>query len=53
MIDAEDQLAGSRIDSVEVAATTTDQAQPYAELGLRAEEYQRILDIIGRRPTDA
>ncbi|MDT7691275.1 MAG: phosphoribosylformylglycinamidine synthase subunit PurL, partial [Pseudonocardiales bacterium] len=52
-ISSEDQLAGSRIDSVEVAATTPDQAQPYAELGLRAEEYQRIRDILGRRPTDA
>ena len=41
------------IDSVEVAANTPDQAQPYAELGLRAEEYQRIRDILGRRPTDA
>ena len=41
------------IDSVEVAATTPDQAQPFAELGLRAEEYQRIRDILGRRPTDA
>ncbi|MDT7628934.1 MAG: phosphoribosylformylglycinamidine synthase subunit PurL [Pseudonocardiales bacterium] len=52
-ISSEDQLAGSRIDSVKVAATTPDQAQPYAELGLRAEEYQRIRDILGRRPTDA
>ncbi|HWN33582.1 MAG TPA: AIR synthase related protein, partial [Pseudonocardia sp.] len=41
------------IDSVAVAANTPDQAQPFAELGLRAEEYQRIRDILGRRPTDA
>ena len=26
--------------------------QPYAELGLKDDEYQRILDILGRRPTD-
>jgi phosphoribosylformylglycinamidine synthase subunit PurL len=26
--------------------------QPYAELGLTDDEYQRILDILGRRPTD-
>jgi phosphoribosylformylglycinamidine synthase subunit PurL len=25
--------------------------QPYAELGLRPEEYQRILAVLGRRPT--
>jgi len=26
--------------------------QPYAELGLKDDEYARILDILGRRPTD-
>jgi phosphoribosylformylglycinamidine synthase len=52
-IDSENLLAGSSIDSVEVAATTPDQAQPWAELGLRAEEYDRIRAILGRRPTDA
>ncbi len=26
--------------------------QPYAELGLKDDEYQKILDILGRRPTD-
>src|SRR5205823_81913 len=43
----------SRLDTVELAATTPDDEQPFAELGLRAEEYQRIKDILGRRPTTA
>jgi phosphoribosylformylglycinamidine synthase len=41
------------IDSVELAKATPDQPQPFAELGLRVEEYERIRDILGRRPTDA
>ena len=40
------------IDTVEHAATTPDQPQPFAELGLKEDEYQRIRDILGRRPTD-
>jgi phosphoribosylformylglycinamidine synthase II len=39
------------IDSVENAATTPEREQPYAALGLKADEYQRIRDILGRRPT--
>jgi phosphoribosylformylglycinamidine synthase len=41
------------IDTVEHAATTPDEPQPFAELGLKDDEYQRIRDILGRRPTDA
>ena len=40
-------------DTVEDAAATPDLAQPYAELGLKPDEYQRIRDILGRRPTAA
>ena len=40
-------------DTVEDAAATPDLEQPYAELGLKPEEYQRIKDILGRRPTNA
>jgi phosphoribosylformylglycinamidine synthase subunit PurL len=40
-------------DTVEHAAATPDQPQPYRELGLKDDEYQRIRDILGRRPTDA
>src|SRR3954466_11295329 len=40
-------------DTVENAAATPDLAQPFAELGLKADEYQRIRDLLGRRPTAA
>ena len=40
------------IDTVEQAATTPDQPQPFHELGLKDDEYQRIREILGRRPTD-
>ncbi|MGO9381442.1 MAG: phosphoribosylformylglycinamidine synthase subunit PurL [Mycobacterium sp.] len=40
------------IDTVEHAATTPDQPQPFGELGLKEDEYQRIRQILGRRPTD-
>ncbi|MFC8193509.1 phosphoribosylformylglycinamidine synthase subunit PurL [Cellulomonas sp. NPDC057328] len=40
-------------DTVENAAATPDQVQPFAELGLKPDEYQRIRDILGRRPTAA
>ncbi len=35
------------------AASTPDVDQPYRELGLGDDEYQRIREILGRRPTDA
>jgi len=41
------------IDTVEHAAATPDHPQPYRELGLKDDEYQRIREILGRRPTDA
>ena len=41
------------VDTVDHAAATPDQPQPYRELGLKDDEYQRIRDILGRRPTDA
>ena len=40
-------------DTVANAAETPDLEQPWAELGLKADEYQRIRDILGRRPTAA
>ena len=40
-------------DTVEQAESTPDQAQPFAELGLRPNEYARIREILGRRPTSA
>ncbi|WP_346620371.1 phosphoribosylformylglycinamidine synthase subunit PurL [Blastococcus montanus] len=43
----------NRLDTVDLAAGTPDDAQPYAELGLKADEYARIKGILGRRPTTA
>jgi phosphoribosylformylglycinamidine synthase subunit PurL len=40
------------VDTVEHAAQSPQTAQPYAELGLAEDEYVRIHDILGRRPTD-
>ncbi|MDR7170679.1 phosphoribosylformylglycinamidine synthase [Nocardia kruczakiae] len=41
------------VDTVSAAAATPDTPQPYKELGLKDDEYARIRDILGRRPTDA
>ncbi|MCS7480879.1 phosphoribosylformylglycinamidine synthase subunit PurL [Umezawaea endophytica] len=41
------------IDTVKNAETTPDQEQPFRELGLKDDEYARIREILGRRPTDA
>ncbi|BCJ26811.1 phosphoribosylformylglycinamidine synthase subunit PurL [Actinocatenispora sera] len=41
------------LDTVPRAADTPEQAQPYAELGLADDEYQRIRQILGRRPTQS
>lgn len=40
-------------DTVDRAAAEPDAPQPYAELGLKDDEYARIKEILGRRPTDA
>ncbi|WP_431862271.1 phosphoribosylformylglycinamidine synthase subunit PurL [Micrococcus terreus] len=41
------------IDTVENAAATPDVELPWAELGLKQNEYEEILSILGRRPTAA
>ncbi|MCC2275167.1 phosphoribosylformylglycinamidine synthase subunit PurL [Streptomyces sp. ET3-23] len=41
------------LDTVKHAAETPDTAQPWAELGLKQDEYERIRAILGRRPTGA
>ncbi|WP_152365675.1 phosphoribosylformylglycinamidine synthase subunit PurL [Microlunatus speluncae] len=40
-------------DTVENASKTPDQALPWADLGLKADEYERIVAILERRPTAA
>ncbi len=41
------------IDTTAEAAKTPELDQPYAELGLKDDEYARIREILGRRPTEA
>jgi phosphoribosylformylglycinamidine synthase II len=41
------------VDTVAHASSTPDTPQPYRELGLKDDEYTRIREILGRRPTDA
>ena len=41
------------IDTVEHAATTPDTELPWAELGLKRNEFDEIVKILGRRPTAA
>ncbi|MGW9477260.1 phosphoribosylformylglycinamidine synthase subunit PurL [Saccharomonospora azurea] len=41
------------VDTTDLAGKTPEQTQPYAELGLADDEYARIRDTLGRRPTDA
>ena len=41
------------LDTVAIAQTTPDNIQPFAELGLKPDEYARIKEILGRRPTSS
>jgi phosphoribosylformylglycinamidine synthase len=41
----------SNADTVENAVATPDREQPYEALGLKADEYAKIREILGRRPT--
>ncbi|GAB2479842.1 phosphoribosylformylglycinamidine synthase subunit PurL [Jatrophihabitans fulvus] len=40
-------------DTVENAGRTPEQAQPFKELGMAPDEYARVRDILGRRPTSS
>ena len=40
-------------DTIELAERTPGQQQPYQELGLTDDEYAKVRDILGRRPTAA
>jgi phosphoribosylformylglycinamidine synthase len=42
-----------QLDTVATAAATPDTPQPYAELGMADDEYARVREILGRRPTSA
>ncbi|MBO0652198.1 phosphoribosylformylglycinamidine synthase subunit PurL [Streptomyces triculaminicus] len=41
------------LDTVKHADETPDVEQPWAELGLKQDEYERVRAILGRRPTGA
>ncbi len=41
------------VDSVRHAEQTPGIPQPYAELGMKDDEYARVVEILGRRPTSA
>ncbi len=41
------------LDTVTTAAEDPRRDQPWAELGLKADEYARIREILGRRPTSS
>ena len=41
------------LDTVARAGDTPNAEQPYAELGLKPDEYERIREILGRRPTSS
>ena len=43
----------SALDTVAAAAQDPHRDQPWAELGLKADEYARIREILGRRPTSS
>ncbi len=45
--------AKTRLDTVGVAATDPDHQQPWADLGLKPDEYANIREILGRRPTSS
>ena len=43
----------TNLDTVAVAAKTPEVEQPYKELGVADDEYARIREILGRRPTSS
>ena len=43
----------SGVDTTASAAATPEKEQPYAALGLKEDEYARIREILGRRPSSS
>lgn len=41
------------LDTVAIASTTPNVEQPFAQLGLKLDEYERIREILGRRPSSS
>lgn len=49
---ARDESMSIHLDTVQTAAENPEDLQPYAELGLKDDEYARIREVLGRRPTE-
>ncbi|WP_435809549.1 phosphoribosylformylglycinamidine synthase subunit PurL [Streptosporangium canum] len=47
------QEPDAHLDTVKRAEDTPGERQPYAELGMKTDEYDRVRDILGRRPTSS
>lgn len=41
------------LDTVAIAGTTPNVEQPFAQLGLKLDEYEKIREILGRRPSSS
>lgn len=41
------------LDTVAIASTTPNVEQPFAQLGLKLDEYEKIREILGRRPSSS
>lgn len=50
---AAEHAALPQFDTVDRAQADPDRDMPYAELGLKPDEYRKIVELLGRRPTDA
>jgi phosphoribosylformylglycinamidine synthase len=48
-----DARTATTLDTVAVAAQDPGREQPWADLGLKEDEYARIREILGRRPTSS
>ncbi|MGQ4514751.1 phosphoribosylformylglycinamidine synthase subunit PurL [Streptomyces sp. DW26H14] len=46
-------MSRTPLDTVDNATKTPDVEQPWRELGLKEDEYARVREILGRRPTGA
>jgi phosphoribosylformylglycinamidine synthase len=46
-------VSAANVDTVENATATPDRPQPFAELGMKEDEYARVRSILGRRPTSS
>ena len=48
-----EQHPATSLDTVDRAAASPDRPQPWAELGLKPDEYAQLHEILGRRPTSS